>query len=86
MTFNVETKLQSIKKLLNTKHGRIKELIIYKDAIVKEENEMCDEIKSLKDYGLVGGLVKEDAPRYTLCYNFKPRDDCKDPILLSWMG
>ncbi len=86
MTFNINTNIQSIKKVLITKHGRIKDISIYKDAIVTEENEMNDDDKSLKEYGLLGGVMKDDAPLYTVCYDFKPRDDCTDPVLLSWMG
>ena len=87
ITVNANTNLHSVHKILHSKHGRrIKDLVLYKDAIVKEENEMCDETKSLNDYGLTGGLIKDDAPNYSICYDFKPMNDCNDPVLLSWMG
>ena len=120
ITVNINTTIYTIQKLIQDKHGRIKDLMLYKDGIVKEENEMScssfrsggdsgggggvdshpssdigvsshsssnnSEMKTLKEYGIVGGLMKDDAPTYSLCYDFKPVTDCRDPILLSWVG
>lgn len=106
ITVNVNTNILTIEKMLHNKHGRIKDLTLYKDAIVKEENEMCggagganistrngkpsarhnNQMKTLKEYGIVGGLIKDDAPICSICYDFKPINDCHDPVLLSWMG
>ncbi len=106
-TVNINTSIYAIQKLLHNKHGRIKDLVLYKDSIINEENEICNtcvgsatncsndnngnnsnEMKTLKECGFVGGLMKEDAPKYTICYDFKPvnANDCRDPVLLSWMG
>jgi len=85
MTLNINANLQSVKNILHAKHGRIKDLIIYKDTVIKEENEMRDDMKSLKEYGLVGGFIKEEAPHFSLCYDFKPKNDCHDPLILSWV-
>ena len=85
-TVNINTNIYSIQKLLQIKHGRIRDLKLYKGAIVKEENELCDEYKTLKECGVEGGMIKEDAPKLNICYDFKPVNQTHDPILLSWMG
>ena len=84
-TVNINTNIKTMMKSLRSKHGRIKDLVLYKDAVVKEENEMCNDTKSLKDYGFHGGFIKQDAPKYSICYDFKPVNDANDPILLHWI-
>jgi len=73
-------------KILEKKHGRIGKLVLCKDEF-RETNEMPDEKKTLKEYGIEGDTSKEDAPTVNICYDFKPIDDANpDPILLSWMN
>jgi hypothetical protein len=47
---------------------------------------MNDWSKTLKDYGLEGSTIKDDAPTLTIYYNYAPNQsqDMTDPILLSW--
>lgn len=75
-----------MKKILETKHGRIKGLVLCKD-VFRESNEINKDEKTLEEYGFVGGFVKEGAPEVTICYDFKPFDnEDPDPILLSWIN
>ncbi len=99
-TVNINTNIYTIHKLIQSKHGRVKDVKLYKDAIVKEENELlCGHdddngmnntgwsgSKTLKEWGVEGGVIKEDAPVLSICYDFKPLNANHDPILLSWMG
>lgn len=71
---------------LRSHHGGImNNLVLYKSE-VRESTEMNDWSKSLKDYGLEGSSIKDDAPSLTIYYNYTPNQsqDMTDPILLSW--
>lgn len=75
------TYLFAIKHKLEERHGRLKDLIICKDAYA-EANEMTEDMKTLADYGIVG--APESAPNpavVPIFYEFKPCDH-DDPVLL----
>ena len=76
----------AVRKILETKHGLIKDLVLCKE-VFREINEMKEDKKTLEEYGILGDIVKEGAPKVTICYDFKPLDsDSPDPILLSWVN
>ena len=84
--FQCDLKISELKTLIRKRHGQIQNIVLCKDQF-KESNEFDDDSKTLEEYGLVGGLSKDEStPAYTIFYNFQPQDsDNPDPILLAWM-
>jgi len=73
-------------QIIEKKHGRIGKLTLCKDEF-RETNEMPDEMKTLKHYGIGVSCPNGKTSRVVICYNFKPIDyGSPDPILLSWMN
>ena len=60
-----ETHLFTIKKKLEQKHGRMKQLVICKDSYA-ERNELRDDMKTLKDYGILGAQKPNEPAPITL--------------------
>lgn len=86
MTVSLETKVIDIVHTLRSRHGgKLNNLVLYKSE-VRESTEMNDMEKTLKDYGLEGSTIQDDAPTMNIYYNFTPNQsqDVTDPILLSW--
>jgi len=82
MEMRTDAHLFSIKTLLVRKHGKIADLVICRDAY-QEQNELTDDMKTLKEYGFEGGSSKENPPIHNLYYNFKIGDASDpDPLLL----
>lgn len=78
----LETYIFTIKDMLIKRHGRIAHLTICKESF-SEKNEMNNEMRTLKEYGVTGGS-KEDAPILKIYYDYcalTQKDS--DPILLS---
>ncbi|CAN0461608.1 unnamed protein product, partial [Laminaria digitata] len=66
------THIFTIKNLLLEHHGRVANLIICKGAFT-EANELVDEMKTLKGYGIKGAPRGADPPvTVPLFYDFKP--------------
>ena len=76
-----ETHLFTIKKRLEAKHGRMKQLMICKDSYA-ERNEMWDDMKTLKEYGILGAQKPNEPAPITLFYEFKPLDH-DNPLLYN---
>ncbi|CAM9269728.1 unnamed protein product [Chrysoparadoxa australica] len=74
------TLLFTIRKLLMHRHGLIRDLVICKGSFT-EANEMVNEMKSLKDYGIRGACKDVDPPRVSIFYDFKPYNH-DEPLLL----
>jgi len=71
--------------MVEKKFGRMSHLKICRGEF-KEYNEMRDDMKTLKEYGIQGGS-KEDPPTIKLCYDFNPSArNGFDPILLAWIN
>jgi hypothetical protein len=82
----VNTHIHELIQILEEKHGRIGKVILCKDEF-REANEMSDEKKTLKYYGIGASCLDETKVPVVICYNFKPIDNGRpDPILLSWMN
>ncbi len=80
ITVSTKITIYHLKQMLKKKHGRIEKLVLCKNEF-RESNEMMEENKTLDDYGFKGSSSKDDAPLFTICYDFKPID--QDPILLA---
>ena len=76
-----ETHLFTIKKRLEEKHGRMKQLVICKDSYA-ERNELRDDMKTLKEYGILGAQKPNEPAPITLFYEFKPLDH-DNPLLYN---
>ena len=76
-----ETHLFTIKKRLEQKHGRMKQLVICKDSYA-ERNELRDDMKTLKEYGILGAQKPAEPAPITLFYEFKPLDH-DNPLLYN---
>ena len=73
----------NIKKMLKKKHSRINDIRIYMDEI-NEKNELNDEMKTLKGYGVQGGS-KQNPSFLKLFYDFTPfKNGGPEPIILAW--
>lgn len=72
-------------KLLSERHGRITELTLCKGAFT-EANELTDEMKTLKGYGIKGG-PRGAEPHVTvpIFFDFKPLA-YDEPLLLVSVG
>ena len=86
----VKTHIFSLRRLLEEKHGRMKDLKICLHQFT-EKNEMNDSMKTLEDYfeevePKVDGKAKgEEDVVVRIFYDFRPHDaDDPNPILLSW--
>ena len=82
--FTSNTHIFTIQKLLQERHGRIKDLVLWKDEF-RETKEMLNSMKTLKEEAFETGYDKDNAPMSTICYDYKIVDsDSPEPTLLSW--
>lgn len=79
-TVRTRINLAVVKNMLKKKHGPLTNLVICKGEYL-EKNELNCDLKTLREYGLRGGITKETAPTITIYYDFKPSG--LDPLLLS---
>jgi hypothetical protein len=82
MRVRTTTRLFTIKRKLEERHGRICDLVVCKDSFC-EKNEMNDDMMTLEDYGVEGCAKELDPVIVQLFYDFKPCDH-DDPLLLVW--
>ena len=87
MKFKEETRIFTIKKILQERHGKLESLKLCFHAFV-EANEVDDEMLTLKECGLKGVLVDitnndevATIPTVQLFYDFKPVN-FSDPVIL----
>jgi len=76
-----DTHLFTVKKKLEERHGRIRDLVVCMSSYA-EKNEMTDDVKTLDDYGIKGAPDgAEQEATQLIFYEFKPCDH-DDPLLL----
>ncbi|ETV77037.1 hypothetical protein H257_08952 [Aphanomyces astaci] len=75
------TRLFSIKNEIAKRHGPITNLKICKDHFA-EGNELTDDMLTLHDYGIDGGLTHEKEVVCLIYYDFKPTQH-DNPLLLA---
>lgn len=80
LRLKLDTPLYSLKKKLVERHGRMTELRLYKENVTPE-NELTDEMITLGQAGVPGGLKSEPEVKFVLIYDFKPYGH-DDPLLL----
>lgn len=87
MKFKENTRIFSIKKILQNRHGRMEELKLCFHSYA-EANEVGDEMMTLLECGLKGHPTDpaeletdKEIPTVLLFYDFKPTD-FSDPIIL----
>ena len=79
----VNAPLFSIINELQQRHGKMKELKIYKDT-VNEQNELVGEFSTLIDLGIEGSATGDAV--CNVYYDFKPESAANDPLLLANMN
>ena len=74
-----DTHVFTLKKKIIERHGRIKDLVVCKESY-EEQNELTDDMKTLEEYGILGGTADDNVVA-RIFYEFKPCDH-DDPLLL----
>ena len=75
-----ESYVFAVKQKLCERHGRIRDLVLCKHSYA-EKNELTDDMKTLKEYGILGA-PKRSEPEVVVPVFYEFKCDQSDPLLL----